>query len=383
MLGPLFIIILVFANYCRKHDTDIFQRKNFFLLLIFTAIPMVCGFFFLLLNGCSEPWAYPVLGVSLNLYFVFQAASFYYVLIFIDYTVGRSVPRTRKLIIAVWVIIAVYMISLGANFRRGFYFTVSRPDNLYHQGRFFIIPAAVSGLALVLGLLEALVLSIRRRGLFRGRRFTLTVTLLLGIPGALDLFFNTVSLLWVGFSAALLCAYFFIISIDLRSDALTGAGNRFAFNEFLEKLNRQTKKDTWSLIMLDMDGLKKINDTLGHVTGDQALCDMASIIAAAAGVNDFTARYGGDEFIIVTQTDPAALMSRIKGAMGDLNQGGTRPYKIHMSYGCDSFTTGSDLDLDDFLRHVDSLMYKQKRVKIERRRVVEEGAEEDLCRPTT
>jgi diguanylate cyclase (GGDEF)-like protein len=232
---------------------------------------------------------------------------------------------------------------------------------------------AVSYLAAALGLLDAILPGIQQEKRFNWHKFILVLvfSLFLGIPGAFDLAFGTNSLVWVGLSAALLYTYCYIISLDLHSDALTGIGNRFAFDEFIEKLSRKKKKEEWGLIMLDMDRLKEINDTLGHLSGDRALCDMAGIITSCINFDDFAARYGGDEFIIVTQGCPKTLMARIQQGITDFNETQGRSYKIQMSYGFDTFTTGSHTLMQDLVCHVDSLMYKQKKYKTERRRIVE------------
>jgi diguanylate cyclase (GGDEF)-like protein len=174
-------------------------------------------------------------------------------------------------------------------------------------------------------------------------------------------------LVWPAFTAALLYTYFFIIRQDSRIDALTGIGNRFSFNEFVDRLTRQNAKETWSITMIDMDHFKEINDTLGHAMGDKALCDMANLILKNINHDDFAARYGGDEFVIATKTDPAILLNRLQNAIDEFNAESSRQYHIQMSFGCDTFVTGTDNVMQDFLGHVDSLMYVQKKYKNERR----------------
>jgi diguanylate cyclase (GGDEF)-like protein len=186
--------------------------------------------------------------------------------------------------------------------------------------------------------------------------------LLLGISSTIDLLLGTSTFLWPCYTTAMLYAYFFIVRTDSTIDSLTGIGNRYAFNEFIDKLSRQFDRSPWSIVMIDMDHFKEINDTLGHVEGDNALRDMAAIIKGCIRHSDFAARYGGDEFIVAVpaEYDINRLMERIQNTMNIQNSKQTRPYNLEMSYGRDVYTPGGEVSIHEFMNHVDGLMYKQK-----------------------
>ena len=83
-----------------------------------------------------------------------------------------------------------------------------------------------------------------------------------------------------------------------RRDALTGLANRKAFTEAAQGMLARAQGDTveGALLMLDLDGFKPINDTLGHATGDQVLIALARALESTARTTDVVARLGGDEF---------------------------------------------------------------------------------------
>jgi diguanylate cyclase (GGDEF)-like protein len=91
------------------------------------------------------------------------------------------------------------------------------------------------------------------------------------------------------------------VTHQARSDSLTGLPNRRALDEHLdEEINRSKRSGIpFSVVMLDLDGFKVINDTLGHDVGDEVLRKIVHAIQKALRSTDFMARYGGDEMTII------------------------------------------------------------------------------------
>jgi diguanylate cyclase len=91
-----------------------------------------------------------------------------------------------------------------------------------------------------------------------------------------------------------------------HQDYLTGALNRRGMYEALEReFNRADRHNTTLCIaMLDIDHFKKLNDTLGHATGDQALTHLVRVLKDVLRPTDVLARYGGEEFIIILPATP-------------------------------------------------------------------------------
>jgi len=179
--------------------------------------------------------------------------------------------------------------------------------------------------------------------------------------------FRYTGFLWILFTAAVVYIYFNIISLDQKTDALTGIGNRYSFNEFIGKLSvRKTSqkffRESWAVVLIDMDHLKKINDTFGHPEGDNALKDLAKIIKGCIRRSDFAARYGGDEFVLAAraQSNIERLIERLRTELERHNNTAGRPYNLKISYGYDIFDTGGLRTIDEFFEHIDTLMYTHK-----------------------
>ena len=97
----------------------------------------------------------------------------------------------------------------------------------------------------------------------------------------------------------------------LRVDSLTQLPNRAAFDERLHEFvdRRDRSGDTFSLLMLDIDFFKQVNDTYGHPSGDRILKGIALKIHENVRANDFAARYGGEEFAVLL---PGATFAEAK-----------------------------------------------------------------------
>lgn len=103
-----------------------------------------------------------------------------------------------------------------------------------------------------------------------------------------------------------------LVSRQAYSDTVTGLPNRRALDERLENEVSLARRDGYpfSVIMMDLDGFKEVNDTYGHTMGDQVLRAIFTHIATGVRATDFLARYGGDELaLILAHTDlPAARL---------------------------------------------------------------------------
>ncbi|HTJ41082.1 MAG TPA: sensor domain-containing diguanylate cyclase, partial [Kofleriaceae bacterium] len=128
---------------------------------------------------------------------------------------------------------------------------------------------------------------------------------------------------YVSFAAAALEALRVLASIHDRAvkDGLTGAYNRRFLDEYLQRRLAEGVRhgQSLSLMMIDLDHFKKLNDTCGHATGDRALIETAAVVNSKIRASDVLVRYGGEEFCLVLgATDHAGAMvvaERIRAAV--------------------------------------------------------------------
>ncbi len=152
-------------------------------------------------------------------------------------------------------------------------------------------------------------------------------------------------------------------------DSLTGLYNRRGFLPLAEqqlKISERTKKRL-VLIFLDLDGMKRINDTWGHLEGDKALAEAATVLNRAFRGSDIIARIGGDEFAVLAQEMSKeyqhSLMNRLGHHLDAFNLKKEKPYNLSMSYGLVEYDPENPCSIEDLMLQADVKMYDQKRKK--------------------
>jgi diguanylate cyclase (GGDEF)-like protein len=150
-------------------------------------------------------------------------------------------------------------------------------------------------------------------------------------------------------------------------DYLTGLNNRRGFFLLAQqhaKLAKRLKKPVL-LVVADLDGLKKINDTFGHGAGDQALIETSSILKKTFRDADIIGRIGGDEFAVCMMEDDTStaevITERFEKNIRITNAMKTAPYELSVSAGIARFDPDSHVTFEEMLARADALMYEKKR----------------------
>jgi len=145
-------------------------------------------------------------------------------------------------------------------------------------------------------------------------------------------------------------------------DDLTGLPNRQLLEERLRsaRAHADRQKRVLSICYLDLDGFKALNDQLGHDIGDQALRATAERLARTLRSGDTIARIGGDEFVLLLQSDnPEPVYSRILASVSEPLQIGGQTVNLTASLGITLYPD-DDTDAEGLIRHADQAMYAAK-----------------------
>jgi diguanylate cyclase (GGDEF)-like protein len=152
------------------------------------------------------------------------------------------------------------------------------------------------------------------------------------------------------------------------SDGLTGLYNRrglFALGEHALRSARRRAKGL-GVIVVDVDGLKDINDRFGHAQGDEALRAVADAIRASIRESDVVGRVGGDEFVVLAEDEPDVtrdLVARLRRRTARCNEKHGRPFRLSLSIGAVDWEPGDPVTLQELIERASQRMYDDKREK--------------------
>ena len=153
------------------------------------------------------------------------------------------------------------------------------------------------------------------------------------------------------------------------TDQLTGLYNRRGFLSLAEQQLKLAKRNKSGMLLffIDMDGLKWINDTLGHEEGDKALIETATLFKETFRTSDIIARMGGDEYVAlaieITETNTEIITGRLQSLIDKRNNQENRRYRLSISVGYSYYDPENPCSIDELIERADKLMYEQKQNK--------------------
>lgn len=149
------------------------------------------------------------------------------------------------------------------------------------------------------------------------------------------------------------------------TDVLTGLNNRRGFFVHAEQVFKvaQRRHAHSAVIFADVDGLKQVNDKLGHDAGDELIRDAAAVFRETFREADVVARFGGDEFVAFTldEGQPQTVLARLRDNLRAFNLMQERPYEVSISAGIVHCDPAVDQSLSSYVLLADQKMYAQKR----------------------
>lgn len=150
-------------------------------------------------------------------------------------------------------------------------------------------------------------------------------------------------------------------------DALTGVGTRLAVRRVLEDALRSLSEtgEGFTVVYIDVDGLKEINDTFGHPVGDSVLGEVGARLRSMVRGSDFVGRLGGDEFVVVwpgvcSEVTARRMHQRILRALEEPMESQGAALRVTASAGALLVCEPQERDADDLLRDADAAMYEAK-----------------------
>lgn len=186
-------------------------------------------------------------------------------------------------------------------------------------------------------------------------------------PAAHDLSTIGLTMLGFGFVAMYVAETKRRLHEETRLDSLTGLHNRRAFEEKIQREVQIAARDNTplTLLMMDLDHFKQLNDTWGHALGDRALRTFGGVLLTVTGTRDAVARLGGEEFAILlpgrSPRSALSLAERLRATVEGLRLSeGEELVRFTVSVGLSSLLPG-EKSFEQMLRRADRALYKVKR----------------------
>lgn len=270
-----------------------------------------------------------------------------------------ELKKNKKIIIPFLINIIICMLNL----KYDLVFSLSA-DNEYKRGFLFLIPSMVAIFYFIIFFKTLF----KKKKEYRKNNFKILI-LILSIPlvGLVIQILNSqYVVLWSSAGMALIIFYLFNRENEFKYDNLTGACNRYALEVYAS--NRLFKNKNITLIYIDVNDFKKINDTYGHHEGDLVLKRLVKVLYYSIDVKDIIVRIGGDEFMIITklckEEEVCNLVKQINRNISLSTELNFKEYTVTISCGYKTFdlTKDRNKNIDRLINRVDGLMYAEKKL---------------------
>ena len=367
LIGVALLVTILTVDHKNHTKRSSNIHQNFVNMIIINTIILLFDNSIFVLRGISDPAMVSLSYILCIGCFVLHTWFGYQ---WLCYVVGFVYPRYqltkigRLLLMLPSLICNVFVLLTPLN---GwiFYFT---QENVYHRGPLvhltFVIDAGYLAVCTWILIREYLnPNAIRRRNEYLGLVYA-PLPMLVG--NILQICFYGLSIVWVASAVSLMVIYTEDQNEQSSRDALTGLYNRRQTDAQLSwELNRKRPEGDYLIVsMIDIDSFKKINDTYGHLTGDEALALVAQTLQDNFRKTDFIGRYGGDEFLMIGHTkkenDANIIFLRFKKKLDTINFSGEHPYNLSASIGYVVCDPGSHPTVDEVLAQADEKMHEVK-----------------------
>jgi GGDEF domain-containing protein len=230
------------------------------------------------------------------LHFIFIPAPPFFWALYVHFQVFNDQARTRKILIPLLIpLLASTVLTLLNPVTHSMFYLDNQ--NFFHRGPLFPLLVAIGFSYLLYSL--ALIISNKHR-IIKEYFFPLLGFPLPPVIGSIiQILFYGAFTTHSSITLSLIIVYNNIQAKKLNTDYLTGLYNRMGFQQYLKNKIQSQKEEPFGGIIIDIDNFKRINDRYGHTTGDKVLRAAAALLRKSLRKEDFIARFGGDEFIVI------------------------------------------------------------------------------------
>lgn len=370
LFATLYLAIVFYLAYRRLDHENAFNRLFFRGCIIIMIMTFFEALTCIMNNNPLPMWRWVSTILHLFLFALPPLITYHWFLLANTLTLHGDVSNMKgkwPLLIPVAIVVIITLLSPALHLV--YYIDES---GVYHRGPLFPVELIVSYSYLALGF--CLLIKRRKRLIDIDFRFLTLFCLLPMIGGLVQGLVYGVLLMWASSACALAIMYMYLQERMIQTDYLTGAWTRHSLELYIAQKLKDSEKQCFGMVYVDIDNLKYINDHYGHSEGDVAIRAATTAIKSVLRKGDAIARFGGDEFAILLEINTRealdAVLKRIEDSVQRYNATSGKAYELSLSFGADLFTQVRDDNVDTIVGKVDQLMYANKRCK-------KRGADED------
>ena len=358
----IILTIIAIAVIKRKRYWNT-QIRLYLVLIIGTMGLLLLDVLSGVLDGAQFPGAVPLhYAVNVLFFIAIPTLSGYFWFLYVDYYIAKEAFYRKSTNILLMIPLFVIALLSFASIFGDFFFTIDSL-NQYAPGTYYWINIGTTygyyGIATIYVIMYRM--RIRKEDLFPMLMYPLPALM----AGLIEIA-TRVNITWSVQTIVLFLFFIHFMQVLINTDHLTRVANRFELDKYAEQLtDRIPANRVLGGLMIDINCFKQINDQYGHSMGDTALTMAANILRSSVRKEDFVARYGGDEFVILCLLKSPhhlnIILARIFAHVNDQNNKSAYPFKLSFSIGHGIYTPSVDKNVPNYIRRLDSLMYEEKK----------------------
>ena len=360
------ILYSLLKNYDRQH-----KQRYYMKAVLAGMASFLCELLWALIESRALPLP-PFANFLANAaYDVFSTLTGYYWLCYVEAALGSSFFKKKFLRQLAFLPVLLVTLLVAASFFKGWIFYVDG-NNVYHRGRLVFVHVILCHLYTVVTSAHALLTAAKSHVYLKKKEYRI-LAMFLVFPlaiGIIQIAVPSLPSVSIGITLAFLYVYIDLQNLLISVDTLTGLNNR---NQLLRYLGSRMKNEAelghLYIFMLDVNKFKKINDTYGHVEGDNALIRCAEALKKAGrDTRNFIGRYGGDEFIIIAELkneeEAEEICRKCSAALAEICKRDMVPYNLSFSFGYRAYS--SDMkNIQAFVAAADKKLYEAKKRRLQ------------------
>lgn len=357
----ILLLILIKLKNKTKYSTMIFKS-----ILIHSILFCTCDIISIIFRGSKFHFTKTTLLISNSFYLLFPLIIGYYWINYIYINLDKNALNKKSINLIHILPLLIGIIMLILNIFNHNIFNIDN-NNIYVRGKLFYVYIFISWSYIIFSTIKSIIYYKKSNNINKKEQiFPLCLFIIApAITSIIQNIFYGLSINQIGFTLSALFIFLYYLDEQISIDNLTKINNRTKFNEYIQYKYDNTKdNETISLMFIDVNKFKLINDTYGHLIGDEVLINIANILkktCSSFNKDLFLARYGGDEFVIVSSLDKKNmeyLKNNINKNVEIFNL--NSKYKISLGIG---FTSDKKCKYNSFhsmIVKADNLMYKTK-----------------------